>query len=170
MDEIAVGNLCYSCEDVVCAKCIKDGKCHTKVAQIDFESLGNVAFKAQEWERAIEMFTKAIELDPTSHILYSNRSAAYTRCGKYLQGFEDAQKTMALNPSYAKGQVRMDAALKGMGDMEAQMLAYMLAREVAPKSEDTLKQFTDLFAMMNSLGDTIPTKNGGKKAGEGSSK
>ena len=36
---------------------------------------GNAAFQAQNYEEAIKHFTDGIELAPTNHVLYSNRSA-----------------------------------------------------------------------------------------------
>lgn len=40
------------------------------------QAKGNAAFSAGNFEEAIKHFTDAIELDPTNHVLYSNRSAA----------------------------------------------------------------------------------------------
>ncbi|KZT26913.1 hypothetical protein NEOLEDRAFT_1042914, partial [Neolentinus lepideus HHB14362 ss-1] len=37
---------------------------------------GNKAFQAKDYDKAIELFNQAIELDPQNHVLYSNRSAA----------------------------------------------------------------------------------------------
>jgi hypothetical protein len=37
---------------------------------------GNAAFTAKDFPKAIDCFTKAIELDASNHVLFSNRSAA----------------------------------------------------------------------------------------------
>ncbi|EGO01556.1 hypothetical protein SERLA73DRAFT_131911, partial [Serpula lacrymans var. lacrymans S7.3] len=37
---------------------------------------GNKAFAAKDYDKAIELFSKAIALDPQNHVLFSNRSAA----------------------------------------------------------------------------------------------
>jgi len=37
---------------------------------------GNKAFAAKDWEKAIDLFSQAIAIDPSNHVLYSNRSAA----------------------------------------------------------------------------------------------
>jgi len=38
---------------------------------------GNEAFKAKNFEKAIEFYTKAIEETPDDNTIYGNRSAAY---------------------------------------------------------------------------------------------
>ena len=39
----------------------------------DLKTLGNQAFTAGQFEEAINLFTQAIESDPTNHVLFSNR-------------------------------------------------------------------------------------------------
>ncbi len=63
---------------------------------------GNKAFTTKDYERAIELFTKAIELDPTNHVLYSNRSASYASLKQYDKALEDADKTIELKGGWAK--------------------------------------------------------------------
>ena len=43
------------------------------------KTLGNEAFKNNDFAKAIEHFTEAIGIDGTNHVLYSNRSAARVR-------------------------------------------------------------------------------------------
>ena len=43
----------------------------------EYKNLGNDAFKNQKYEESIEFFTKAIEINPSDHVFYSNRSGAY---------------------------------------------------------------------------------------------
>ncbi|RPD74540.1 hypothetical protein L226DRAFT_77168 [Lentinus tigrinus ALCF2SS1-7] len=37
---------------------------------------GNKAFQAKDYDKAIELFSQALELDPNNFVLWSNRSAA----------------------------------------------------------------------------------------------
>jgi tetratricopeptide (TPR) repeat protein len=47
------------------------------------KELGNEQFKAKNFEKAIEFYTKAIEENPSDHTVYGNRSASFHNCKKY---------------------------------------------------------------------------------------
>lgn len=55
-----------------------------------------------EFTQAIDQFTAAIELNRSNYTLYSNRSAAYIRLGRYAEALEDAKKTLELKPDWPK--------------------------------------------------------------------
>ena len=57
-----------------------------------FKDQGNKAFQAKDFDKAIELFSKGIELDPQNHVLYSNRSAAQAAKKQYAAAVEDAEK------------------------------------------------------------------------------
>ncbi|KAJ2159388.1 Hsp90 cochaperone [Coemansia sp. RSA 552] len=79
---------------------------------------GNAAFAAGNHDEAIQDFTKAIELDPTNHVLYSNRSASLASLKKYEEALQDAEKTVELKPDWPKGYSRKGAALFGLRRLE----------------------------------------------------
>lgn len=57
---------------------------------------------AGNYDLAIALYTKAIELDPNNHVHYSNRSAAYANKGNYQNALEDAEKTISIKPDWPK--------------------------------------------------------------------
>lgn len=63
---------------------------------------GNAHIQKQNYEQAIESYSKAIEAEPTNHILYSNRSLAYNKRCLWKEGLCDAQKSVELNPNWVK--------------------------------------------------------------------
>jgi stress-induced-phosphoprotein 1 len=63
---------------------------------------GNAALQAGKFDDAIKFYAEAITLDNNNHVLYSNRSAAFAKAGKYLQALEDAEKTVQLKPDWGK--------------------------------------------------------------------
>jgi stress-induced-phosphoprotein 1 len=93
---------------------------------------GNKAFAAKDFEKAISLFTQAIDLDPTNHVLYSNRSGSYASLKDYDGALKDAIKTTELKPDWAKGFSRKGAALHGQGDLVGAKDAYDEALKLEP--------------------------------------
>jgi len=56
------------------------------------------------------MYSKAIELNPTDHVLYSNRSGGYASKEEYDKALEDASKCVEIKPDWAKGYQRKGLA------------------------------------------------------------
>ncbi|KAJ1480259.1 hypothetical protein T484DRAFT_1627292 [Baffinella frigidus] len=81
----------------------------------EFKLKGNAAFSAQNYPQAIKWFTKAIKVDGTNHVLYSNRSACYASLKDYAQALQDADKCVSIKPDWGKGYGRQAAARHGMG-------------------------------------------------------
>ncbi|KAG0040193.1 Hsp90 cochaperone [Podila clonocystis] len=80
----------------------------------EFKAQGNKAFLAKDYPTAIDFFSKAIELDASNHVLYSNRSACYASQKNYQKALEDGEKTVELKADWAKGYGRKAAALFGL--------------------------------------------------------
>ncbi|PGH08686.1 hypothetical protein AJ80_07807 [Polytolypa hystricis UAMH7299] len=93
---------------------------------------GNKAFAAKDFNLAVEKFTEAIALDPSNHVLYSNRSGAYASLKDFQNALEDANKTTELKPDWVKGWGRKGAALHGVGDLVAANDAYEEALKLDP--------------------------------------
>lgn len=72
---------------------------------------GNAALAAGKHDEAIEAYTEALTLNDQNYVIYSNRSAAYVKAGKYQKALLDAQLTVSLNPTWAKGYSRLGTAL-----------------------------------------------------------
>jgi stress-induced-phosphoprotein 1 len=87
---------------------------------------GNAAFSKGDNQEAVTWFTKAIALDPTDHVFFSNRSAAYAAMSDYDNALKDAESCVKLAPTWAKGYSRLGLALfnlKKYDDAKKVMLA-----------------------------------------------
>lgn len=71
-------------------------------AALESKNRGNDAFSKKNFDEAIKHFTEAISLDPSNHVLYSNRSAAYASLSKFKEALDDAEKTVSLKPDWPK--------------------------------------------------------------------
>ena len=49
------------------------------------------------------MYSEAINVAGTSHVLLSNRSAAYAKAGMWKEALEDADSCISLNEKFDKG-------------------------------------------------------------------
>ena len=68
----------------------------------DLKNKGNAALQNNNNEEAIKYYSEAIQLDSNNHILFSNRSAAYAKAGKYREALIDGEKTISLKKDWAK--------------------------------------------------------------------
>jgi tetratricopeptide (TPR) repeat protein len=74
-----------------------------RLKAVEEKKLGNAAFKQKLFEKAVLHYTKAIELDSSDHIFYSNRSGCYTSMKKFDLALKDSDKCIELRPSWFKG-------------------------------------------------------------------
>lgn len=125
----------------------------------DYKKKGNDAFAAKAYKDAIEHFSKAIELDGNNHVLFSNRSAAHASLQEWQQAFDDGQKCVSLNAGWAKGYIRLGAALHGLRKYDEAITAYNKGLEVEPTNE-TLK--SSLAAVQSDQEAAAAAESGGK--------
>ncbi|TPX33118.1 hypothetical protein SmJEL517_g03939 [Synchytrium microbalum] len=120
----------------------------------EFKAQGNKAFSAGDFDTAIKAFSQAIELDTSNHVLYSNRSAAYASLKNYQKALEDAEKTVALKPDWAKGYSRVGAAQYGLSKYGDAAKAYEEGLKLDPSNAQMQKGLDDSENMlMNEMND-----------------
>ena len=76
--------------------------CGSKALFLEKVRQSNTACQNGDFETAVNLYTEAIALDRKNHILYSNRSAAYIKMGKFAKAHQDAVKAKELNPEWPK--------------------------------------------------------------------
>ncbi|CAA7034187.1 unnamed protein product [Microthlaspi erraticum] len=107
---------------------------------------GNAAFSSGDFNAAVTHFTDAINLAPTNHVLFSNRSAAHASLNHYDEALSDAKKTVELKPDWGKGYSRLGAAHLGLNQFEEAVDAYSKGLEIDPSNEALKSGLSDAQA------------------------
>lgn len=76
----------------------------------ELKQKGNDHFARKDYEGALTFYTKALEQSP-EHTVYSNRSIALCKLGRYGDALQDAVECIELEPSFARGYLRKCTAL-----------------------------------------------------------
>ena len=71
---------------------------------------GNELFATRNYDQAIELYNKAIALDPDNAVLYSNRSACYASLKQWTKALEDAKLSISKDASFIKAYHRLASA------------------------------------------------------------
>jgi len=97
-----------------------------------YKSQGNQALQQGQYKEAIELYTKAIALEPSEPVYFSNRAAAYAALKRWREALDDSQEVVTLKPAWVKGWVRRGAAFTGLGKHEEARKAYLKASQLEP--------------------------------------
>ena len=93
---------------------------------------GNKCLAAKDFDGAIAKYTEAIAIDPSNHVFYSNRSAAYLSKGDPQKALEDAEKCISAKSDWPKGYGRKGAALHALHNYPDAIEAYEAGLKVSP--------------------------------------
>ncbi|CEG46508.1 stress-induced-phosphoprotein 1 [Plasmopara halstedii] len=96
----------------------------------EWKAKGNAALSAGNPNEAVECYTQAIALDPTDHVFYSNRSAAYLSLDDATHALEDAESCIKLKPDWPKAYTRKGAALHALKRYDDATSAYTAGLQI----------------------------------------
>lgn len=111
----------------------KEGKSNLNLTADELKEQGNKCVKAANFTEAVLHYTHAIKLNPNDAILYSNRSLAFLKMQQYYYANEDADRTIVLNPTWAKGYYRKAEVHMSVGQYDTALLSYGKALQLQPQ-------------------------------------
>jgi tetratricopeptide (TPR) repeat protein len=103
----------------------------------DYKNKANDALKKNDYQKAIDLYTEAIQIDSGNSIYWCNRSAAQVGLEKYEEAEYDAYIGTQIDPKYAKAWSRLGMAMLKLGHPKRAKKAYERALEVAGKEATT---------------------------------
>eukprot|EP00698_Gefionella_okellyi_P020261 TRINITY_DN6340_c0_g1_i1.p1 TRINITY_DN6340_c0_g1~~TRINITY_DN6340_c0_g1_i1.p1 ORF type:complete len:582 (-),score=195.83 TRINITY_DN6340_c0_g1_i1:1038-2783(-) len=107
---------------------------------------GNTAFGKGQWALAVDLYTKSLDLDPTS-AAYCNRAAALCKRAQgddVANAVKDSDKAITLDPRNAKAYFRKASALKMLNKVREALDAANRARVLQPDNEQVTEMIKQL--------------------------
>jgi tetratricopeptide (TPR) repeat protein len=110
---------------------------------LDYYEQGEFALRVENWDRAIEMFTKSIQDNANFFVAYHYRAIAYSKKGEYDKSIEDLKKAVQLNPDYPDAYGLMGLVYEIKKDYPAALGVYKeaLAHEKRPAVIKLLQKY-----------------------------
>lgn len=105
----------------------------------------------QDYSKAIELYTKSIELNPSVAVYYGNRSFAYLKTECFGYALQDASKAIQLDKNYVKGYYRRAAAYMSLGKFQLALKDYKTVTTARPNDKDAMVKYTECFKMVKKL-------------------
>lgn len=93
---------------------------------------GKRCMQKGEHQQAIELFTQALVEAPSSHLVLSNRSLAYSCLERYHLALKDAERVIEMQPTWPKGYYRKGCILSEMHNYEAAVTALLDCLNINP--------------------------------------
>jgi DnaJ family protein C protein 7 len=116
------------------------------VAAVLAKDIGNNCLKEGDIEGAIAHYSTAIRLDDSSHIYYSNRSAAYQSKKQWKEAATDAEEAVRRNEQFPKGYLHWSRSL-------IQLRRYKEALTVVEKAKIELAKCGELAGVQAQLSE-----------------
>lgn len=108
---------------------------------------GNTAFKAKNWQQAIQKYGEAIALYP-DHTYYSNRSACYAELGMWQESADDARQCVMVDKTFVKGYFRLALALQNLDKLDDASDAIKRGLAVDPRNADLKRKQGEIDTIM----------------------
>ena len=98
----------------------------------------------ENYEQAIELFSRALRNVPNDHRYWGNRSFCYFQIGAYQKALEDADCAIQLAPTSPKGHYRRAEALAGLKDLVAAEKSFEKVLELDPDCQDACDELLNI--------------------------
>mmetsp|Transcript_5272 Transcript_5272/g.11551 ORF Transcript_5272/g.11551 Transcript_5272/m.11551 type:complete len:392 (+) Transcript_5272:110-1285(+) len=92
------------------------------------------AYVEEDYTRAVELYTEAIKVSPSSAQIYESRSNAHIKLENYLEAAEDASKALELSGGSSKAYFRKGVACFHLEEYETAKEAFEAGQQLDPSN------------------------------------
>lgn len=125
-----------------------------ELAEIKKEN-GNQLYKAQNYVKALSYYSEAIEICPENASYYGNRSACYMMLRQFQNALDDARKSVALDPAFVKGHIRLAKCAIALGDRVSAEQALARSFQLEPNNPGITAEMNNLATLRHFEEDAI---------------
>jgi S1-C subfamily serine protease len=110
-----------------------------------YYSLGNLADNKRQWDRAIQLYAKALSVDPNYTDAYMGLAGDYYEEGDYRQEVSNYEKAAISNPGNADAWYYLGTAYEDVGEFDDAVVAYNKALMINPAYKDALHDLSLVY-------------------------
>lgn len=122
-----------------------------KEQALQFKNDGNKAFGALDWPKAVECYTKAIELDSSQAAFYSNRAQANIKLEAFGYAIADATAAIKLDPNLIKAYYRRAVAYTAILRPKDALKDFRNVVKRAPNDKDAMLRLAECEKIVRRL-------------------
>lgn len=111
----------------------------SKEEALKLKDEGNAFLKEHKFNEAIESYTKAIEVDPSNPIFYSNRAQVHIKLESYGLAIADCDAALAVDPKFAKAYYRKGVSLMALLNYKEAQNSFKIILKTMPNDRLTLE-------------------------------
>lgn len=109
----------------------------------DIKNEANKYFKDGKFDKALELYTTAIETNPNVAAYYGNRSFCHIKLECFGSALLDANKAIQLDRKYVKGYYRRASANMALGKFKLSVRDYEAVAKACPNDKDARLKYNE---------------------------
>lgn len=122
---------------------------------------GNEKLAEKKYAEAVDLYSRAIDMEPSNKIFLSNRAAAYSLMGNHEKAINDCLTAIEIDPGYSKAYSRLGHAYFQLQNYEKSVEAYekTLSLDPSPNDKESLRIAKERLGKVSS-GSQSPNAGG----------
>lgn len=120
---------------VISDECIKEAD--------ELKNQANKLFTTGKYDKALDIYSQAIEVNPYVASYYGNRSFCNIKLECFGSALQDANQALKLDPKYVKGYYRRASANMALGKFKLSIRDYESVLKARPNDKDAKMKFTE---------------------------
>jgi len=117
---------------------------NNKDKALQYKNQGNEFFKRKDYNKAIEAYTKAINLNPMDATYYGNRAACYFNLRNYSKCISDCNDALDIDSKFAKAWARKGRSLYYLARFDEAKECLKKAKELDSSDKSLTQEIHDI--------------------------